>query len=68
MSESSEGRVFSSEAEGGTEGGRKMSTEQATDWVPLCGADELAEGESRVREDGVAVFRHRGRLYAVEVM
>ena len=32
----------------------------------LCATEDLPEGASRVSPLGVAVFRHRGRLYAVE--
>jgi nitrite reductase/ring-hydroxylating ferredoxin subunit len=35
-------------------------------WVDLCASEELPEGTSRVSPLGIAVFRHRSRLYAVE--
>jgi len=35
-------------------------------WVQLCPSDQLKEGGSMVSADGVAVFRHKGKLYALE--
>ena len=38
----------------------------ASQWVWVCSSADLANGSSRVSSDGIAVFRHQGRLYAVE--
>ena len=36
------------------------------EWVDVCSSVELPEGGSKVSPLGIAVFRHQGRLYAVE--